>query len=95
LILARIALPESWVLLKVASKKTKHAVVIEVSKKVMPLSTDRSRVKRLIREALRLGSHRPPKGSQWRLIVRKKIPKDTKMQDVKQCLDQEILGRTS
>ncbi len=81
---------EPWILIKEFAAKTGRPYVISVSKKIVPLSTKRSRIKRLIREAIRLEGIQPPEAREWNIIVKKQFSKNVKTADIQNILKNEL-----
>jgi ribonuclease P protein component len=72
---------------EVPSKAIKSSFVISIPKNVVSLSTRRSRIKRLIKNAMRERTETPSQGSVWNILVMKQIPKEAKLKDVKAALE--------
>ncbi|MFT5207995.1 MAG: ribonuclease P protein component [Candidatus Omnitrophota bacterium] len=81
---------EQWILIKEFTAKTGRPFVISISKKTVPLSTKRSRIKRLIREAIRLEGIKPPEAKEWNIIVKKQFSEDVKTVDIQNILKNEL-----
>lgn len=77
-----------WLALKIVPLAHGHSVLLSIPKKAVPLSTRRSRLKRLIRESLRLNGWNPPQAMAYHLIVRGPLPERLKRADV-----DDLLGR--
>ena len=65
--------------------------MIQVPKRVAPLAVERSRLKRLIREAVRPLAA-PPSGAAYRFTVRSKAPAGLKLVQVSQAVRDLIEG---
>lgn len=72
----------AWLRVKIDERKSPNALVISVPKRVVPLSTRRSRLKRLIREAFRLSGAKFPNESAYHFTVNEFPRSELKMQDV-------------
>jgi len=81
-----------WLALKIVPKARGHSLLLSIPKKAVPLSTRRSRLKRLIRESLRIHRWNPPEGKAYHLIVRGSVPDDLKRADVDELLSRLLAG---
>lgn len=77
-----ISKPAHWVEIKLIQVETKKPLkfLINVPKRIVHLSTKRSRIKRLIRETMRFIEAKP--NSCYYIRVKKDFPDTTKQQDV-------------
>ena len=71
-----------WVRLYRTERFGGHPWVVSIPKKVIPTSVRRSRLKRLIREAMRQTGLSPSAAETWRFVVRADPTKDIRTQDV-------------
>ena len=82
----------SWLLFKVSEKDPRRtALFISVPKKVVPLSTRRNRIRRLIREAVRQDPFFSTAGTFYEFKVTA-APSDPKLADVKLVLQKIKAG---
>lgn len=71
-----------WVRLYRIERFGGHSWVVSIPKKVIPTSVRRSRLKRLIREAMRQTGLSPAVTETWRFVVRADPPKEIRTQEV-------------
>lgn len=74
--------PTEWLFLRRSVRAGRHAWMISIPKKVVSKSVRRSRIKRLVKEAVRALRLQPPPAEQWRFMVKSDPPKLIRMSDV-------------
>jgi len=75
-------MPQTWLALKIVPNASGRRLVLSIPKRAVPLSTRRSRLKRLIRESIRIHGWVPPAGKAFNVIVRSASPKEVGRGDV-------------
>ncbi|MCA9396640.1 MAG: ribonuclease P protein component [Candidatus Omnitrophica bacterium] len=83
-----------WILIKEFPARTASFIHISIPKRVARLSTRRNRMRRLIREALRLENLKPEPEYCWRIAVVNSFPNETKLTEVKKWLLKAVKNKT-
>lgn len=82
-----------WLAFKIAASPANRKLIISIPKRVVPLSVRRSRLKRLIREAVRRVDDIPPQGAAFHFIVRSAAPQDVDLSGVYPLVRDLIRGK--